>query len=521
MTAARRLADVPRQIARRDPAREALVFADQRLSYRQLADLVDDYAAGLLALGVEKGDRVAMLCTPRPEFLLVLLASLRIGALWLGLGARDGFERWHHVITDARPKILFALPHLHGRERSTDIARLAREHDFLKTVVLLGGASASFALRLDDFLARGRARRGDVAAAAAAVSPDDLALIIYTSGTTGRPKGALLTQRGLMFTSAAAARAWPAEPLRILCNLPVNHVGAIGSICAMALVSGGTIIFMETFDAARVPDMVADEAITVLLQVPAMFRLMVDAPGFARQKLAGVQQILWGGGPAPPDLLQEMARWGGCLQSFFGMSETSGTVLFTDPADDLALLAKSVGRPVAGCEVRLVRSDGTPADEGELCLRAPSLMRGYLGLPDASRQAIDAEGWLHSGDLARRLPDGSYQLVGRLCDMFKSGGYNVYPREVEAVLESHPAVAMAAVIGVDDALYHQVGRGFVVLKPGAAKAGAPASEEDLRAFCRARLANYQTPKRIIFRRRLPLLANGKIDKQALRSITSP
>jgi fatty-acyl-CoA synthase len=512
MMTGRRLADMPRRLARRDPAREALVFGEQRLSYRQLADLVDDYAAGLLALGVKKGDRVVMLCTPRPEFLLVLLASLRIGALWLGLGARDGFEQFRHVIADARPKILFALPHLHGAERSADIARLAREHDFLETVVLLGEEAASFALCLDDFLARGRARRGDVEAAADAVLPDDEALIIYTSGTTGRPKGAVLTQRGLMFTSAAAARAWPAEPMRILCNLPINHIGAIGSICGTGLVSGGTIVFMENFDAARLPDVVADEGITVLLQVPAMFRLMVDAPGFARQKLAGVQQILWGGGPASPDLLQEMARWGGRLQSFFGMSETSGTVLFTDPADDLALLAKSVGRPVAGCEVRLVRPDGTLADEGELCLRAPSLMRGYLGLPEASARAIDAEGWLHSGDLARRLPDGSYQLVGRLGDMFKSGGYNVYPREVEAVLEAHPAVAMAAVIGVDDALYHQVGRGFVVLK-----AGAAAGEEDLRAFCRARLANYKTPKRIILCRQLPLLANGKIDKQALRA----
>ena len=198
----------------------------------------------------------------------------------------------------------------------------------------------------------------------------------------------------------------------------------------------------------------------------------------------------------------------------FGMTETTGSVTYTQPDDDLDTLSETVGRPDPHFEVRIARPDGAPVapgEEGEIQVRGEHIMLGYWRRPEATAAAIDADGWLHTGDVALLRPDGNFALRGRMSEMYKSGGENVYPREVEQVLEAHGAVALAAVLGVRDPLYGEVGHAYVIRRPG-----SDPTEDELRAFCRERLVNFKVPKRIVVADALPMLPIGKIDKVALR-----
>jgi acyl-CoA synthetase (AMP-forming)/AMP-acid ligase II len=307
---------------------------------------------------------------------------------------------------------------------------------------------------------------------------------------------------------------WFDGPGSIVCNLPIDHVGALGNICATALVTGSTIVFQERFDAAGVLGLIERERVTYWGAAPTMFLLSVNTPEWRTADLSSLHKIIWSGGAAPIALIRALASRCSNLVTSYGMTETVGEVTFSDPADDLDTLSVTIGRPEPRYEVQIVRDDGSQCDEdeeGEIVVRGDFIMRGYMNEAEATAATIDPNGWLHTGDVARRRSDGCYVLVGRKTDMYKSGGYNVYPREVELALEEHPAVHQAGVVAVKDDTWGSVGHAFVLADPSEVRA------EDLDTFVRERLANYKVPKRFTITPDLPMLPIGKLDKKALKA----
>lgn len=513
-----RISDYVAYYAERTPDAEAMVLDDRRVTYEELRKQVDDVARALIAAGVVKGDRVATLATPHPDFWTIFLATASVGAIWVGLNPRYQLEEYRYVVGDCEPVLLLTRTLIGERDFAADIGVLRGESTTLRQVIVLGGDPLLEDSRsMAAFVAAGQAvTDADLADHRANVVSSDPALIVYTSGSTGRPKGALLPHRGLARCCRNQMRYWPADPVRGVNFLPINHIGCVGDISSWTLVAGGCIVFMEKYDPARSMELTADERCTIWGGVPTTIIMCMALPDFERFDLSALQLIIWSGAAAPADLALRLRKIVPMLSNSYGLTETVGSVTFAGPCDDVELLTETVGFPVPDYEFRISRTDGAPVakgEPGEICVRGDFIMRGYWRRPKETAETIDADGWLHTGDLAVERPDGAIRLVGRLKEMFKSGGYNVYPREIEQVLESCPGVAMAAVVGVPDPVFSEVGHAFIMRDPGAS-----ISPATLEATCRARLANYKIPKRFVIEDELPLLPIGKLDKRRLKEI---
>jgi acyl-CoA synthetase (AMP-forming)/AMP-acid ligase II len=510
-----RISDYPSYWAARHPDREAMVLGDLRWSYADLARNVDLYARALWANGLRRGDRIAMLATPRPESLAMFLAAARIGAMFTGLNLRFQYEELHFVVDDAKPRLLVFLPEFAGRDYRPDVRRLLAENPSVEQAITLGTGEPSLAKSFSDFLrAAPEAPDGEITTAIAAVQRLDPCLLIYTSGSTGRSKGAMLPHYGLCHCSRNQLDHWRAEPLRVLDNLPISNVFCIGDLFCFCLVGGGTAVFMERFDAKGVLQTIEREKVTLWGQVATMLQLALSQPEADGCDLSSLQMIFWAGARAPRYLIERLARITPYLGSNYGLTETVAGVTYTEKGASLDVLAETVGKPDPHYQLRVVAADGqicADGEAGEIQVRGHCMMVGYWNRPEATAAVIDREGWLHTGDIGLRRPDGNFQIAGRKSDMFKSGGFNVYPREIEIMLETHPAIAMAAVIGVPDDLYGEVGHAYLLLR-----SDETAAEPDLTAWCKERLANFKVPKRFHLRRQLPMLPVGKIDKVALR-----
>ena len=513
-----RITDYVDYYAEKTPGAPAASLDGAVISYAQLKERVDACARALIAYGVGKGDRVATLSTPHPDFLVTFLATASIGATWLGLNPRYRLREYSYVVGDAQPNVLFARTKIDRREYGPDIEALSQNSEEMKAVVVLQDdpAPPCAHMRYDAFVARGAAvSDAELQARRLETRGADAALLVYTSGSTGEPKGALLPHHGLVTCCRVQAHYWGADPVRILNFLPINHVGCVGDISSFVLVTGGCSVFLEQFDARRSMELIEQEKITVWGGVPTTIQMCLDLPDAEKFDLSSVQVIAWSGAAAPQPLIERMRKITPNLSTSYGLTESVGSITYAPVGASPEVLSNTIGAPAPEYEFRIATPEGEAApvgEAGEIQLRGDYLMLGYLNRPEATREVLDAEGWLHTGDLGRRRADGNIELVGRIKEMYKSGGYNVYPREIEVVLESHPDVAMAAVIGVKDPLYGETGHAFVVPTPGK----NPQAEE-LTAFCRERLANYKAPKAYTIEPTLPLLPIGKIDKPALKA----
>ena len=500
-----RLSDYVRHHGETAPAREALVFGAKRMSYRDLDRAVDRCAAGLAHARVKQGDRIAMLTTPRPEFAITLLAAQRIGAIWVGLNPRYKLAEIEFILDDCAPAIFVAVPDdASGRSYNDELAAIRRSRPALPIL-----STTDF----DEFLAGG----GTVPTVTA--TSNDPTVIVYTSGTTGKPKGALLAHRNLLYCYESVSRSFVGKEnvrdgLRLLCNLPPNHIGCISEMLGNALIRGGTVVFAERFDPREMIETIKAERITMIGGVPVMLQALFDHPAFAGANLSTLKAIGWGGAPAPRALVQRMMETGAHLFTNYGLTE-GGAVVSATPVDyDLDILSDTVGTPDESPNHKLVDDDGNAVaaqTAGEIWLRGDGVFLGYWNNEAATAAALTHDGWLRSGDIAKARHDGMWVLEGRRSEMFKSGGFNVYPREIELALEDHPDVAMAAVLPVRDPRYFEIGIAFVLPKPG-----HDADANGIEAHLRQRLANYKIPKLIVVRSELPMLPIGKLDKQLLR-----
>jgi fatty-acyl-CoA synthase len=511
-----RISDYVEWHALHRPDAEAMVLDDARCTYAQLKHRVEATARALIAAGVEHGDRVATLATPHPDFWVIFLATASIGAIWVGLNPRYQLDELRYVVSDSEPCVLLTRTRIGERDYAAELAALRAETASLQHLVVLGGDPlVENAIPISAFYDAGaQVSSAALAARREAVDTLDPALIVYTSGSTGRPKGALLLHHGLTRCSRNQMRYWDADPVRVVNFLPINHIGCVGDVSAWTLVAGGCIVFMEKFDAAGSMELAVRERCTVWGGVPTTILMTLALPRFAQFDLSALQLIVWSGAAAPEELVRRLRTVCPRLSNAYGMTETVGSVTFAGPCDDVDLLANSVGHPVPDYEFCILGPDGQPVPRGgagEICVRGEFVMRGYWRRPEDTAAAIDAAGWLHTGDVGVEREDGAIRLVGRLREMFKSGGYNVYPREVEQVLETVRGVAMAAVVALPDAVYGEVGHAFVLRDPT-----TQVETEELEAACRQRLANYKIPKRFIIEKELPMLPIGKLDKRRLR-----
>lgn len=486
--------------ARLAPDREALVAGDVRLTFTQTHALVEEQAAGLLSLGVHSGDRVAVLGPPSPEFFVSFLAIVSLGGIYLGLNPKMTDDEIGYQLDDATPRFLV---HHSDREHRDRAHALAAAH---------GISALSAATLSSEARSSGRDLVSEARAIARSVTGPQAAAIVYTSGSTGRPKGALLPHRGFTGCYAIQNRRWlPGEGERAPVVEPINHVAAVGDETFALVSAGGTAVLMEDFDPEGLLTLIERERITFWYADPAILGMCVRSPRWRETDFSALRRVVWSGGRAPLPLVQELRRLGVTLGTSWGMTETVGSVIYTDDDADDETLSRSLGRPDAAYETALVDGDGkpvSPGEPGELCVRSPDLMLGYFQRPEATRSAMDHQSWLHTGDLVRARPDGNLELVGRLSDMFKSGGENIYPREVEQVLEAHPTVSAAAVVARPHDLWGEVGCAFVVAR------GA-VTDDELREHARARLARYKVPKTFLMVPELPILPSGKVDRRTL------
>jgi acyl-CoA synthetase (AMP-forming)/AMP-acid ligase II len=508
-----RISDSVAREAQRRPDAPALALGSRRYTYGELALAVDGLAASLLAAGIRKGDRIAVLATPHPDFVVTLLAAASIGAIWVGLNPRYRIDELTYVMTDAEPSLLLARSRIAERDYAGEIAHLVSACPGLKrTVIFDADPAVAGADAMRDFLAEGSAiSRERLDGARAAVSGRDPCLIVYTSGSTGSPKGALLHHAGITAFSRLQNELWPVDAPKMVNYFPINHIGSVIDCTLPCLAAGGTVFFMEQFDPGACLALMEREAVNVWGSVPSVFQLQLGLPDFESYDLSAVRLILWEGAALPEALIRRLLRICPRLATNYGMTETTSAITIVEPTDDIDVLAHTVGVPFPGVDLRIVDASGAVVGvgaAGEVQTHSPYNFLGYWRRPDITAQSFTPDGYFRTGDLAERRPDGRIRLVGRIKEMYKSGGYNVYPREVELVLEAHPAVALAAVVAVPDPLWQEVGVAYV-----APRSAVTAAELD--AHCRARLANYKIPKRIVIEPDLPLLPIGKVDKRAL------
>ena len=447
-----RISDYPFHYAALDPGRPALLFERDVLSYGALAERVEVFAQALYASGVRPGDRVAVLSTPRPEFFVICLATARVGGIWLGLNPVHTVDELTYVLQDAKPRLVFTMARFEGRDYSPDVRRAAHLAGSRAEVLPLAGLRDH-----DPFLDRAAAADATaVATAVAAVNPAQTALVVYTSGSTGAPKGALIRHAGLVRLGRVESAQWAVPQPRLICNLPIDHIGGVGDLCCVPLVAGGSIVFQQRFDAQQTLDAIARYQVTALFQVPTQLQRIAALAGFSTADLSSLRAVGWGGGPLPLEVIRRYRRLGVALTATYGATEVTSSVTYTDPDADDEVLATTVGRPDPELDVRLLTDDGRwgeAGEEGEVCVRHPSVMAGYYHRPADTAAVFTADGWLRTGDRGLLRQDGNLRLMARHQEMFKSGGYNIYPREIELALESHPAVAAAAVVSRPDADY--------------------------------------------------------------------
>lgn len=501
--------------AERSPGRPAILFGGETWTYGRLRDDAAAWAEALRRWGLRPGDRVALFLENSPAFVAAYLGTHLAGGTVVLVNTGYRQVELRHILGDAEVRLVITDP-----QRLPELARVEADLPALDAVVLVGGqgdtapATGGRAPRLaaGEFLA---GAGGDFP------SPDTeaVAIIGYTSGTTGRSKGAMLTQRNLAANSAAVTSAWRwTDGDRLLLTLPLFHVHGLCVGINGTLLQGSLADLRPRFEAREVYDTLLRGETTMFFGVPTMYtRLIAEARGRERPPLP-IRLYVSGSAPLSAQTFQEFARlFGQPILERYGMTET--LMNLTNPYDG-ERRPGTVGGPFPGQEARIVdvrtRAPLGDGAMGEIEVRGPNVFRGYWRRPDATAEAFDGDGWFATGDLGSRSADGYYTISGRARELIISGGYNIYPREVEEVLLTHPAVAEAAVLGLPDPEFGEQVVAAVVPCGGEDGLEPAALTEQLIARCRDQLAGYKKPRRIVFVEALPRNALGKVQKHVLK-----
>ena len=520
------------------PDRPAVSFREQniRWTWREFADEVDVLASGLLALGVEAGDRVGIWSPNRSEWLLTQFATARIGAVLVNINPAYRLAELEYALNKVGCKALIAAEQFKTSKYLEMLQTLAPEladaepnalHAArlpdLRTLIRMGDAKTPGMLNFGDVMARGREQldTGDTAkldALEATLDARDAINIQFTSGTTGNPKGATLTHHNVVNNARYIAMAMRLTENDSLC-IPVPFYHCFGMVLAvLACVSTGCAMVFpgEAFDPAATLAAVHEERCTALHGVPTMFIAELDHPDFAKYDLSRLRTGIMAGSPCPIETMKRVVSTMNLreITIAYGMTETSPVSFQSATTDPLDKRTTTVGRIQPHLEVKVIDPLGevvAVGETGELCTRGYSVMKGYWGDEEKTRESI-VDGWMHTGDLATIDAEGYCNIVGRLKDMLIRGGENVYPREIEEFLFRHPKVQSVQVFGVPDQKYGEEVCAWIVLRPG-----EQASAEEIREFCQGQIAHYKIPRYIRFVDELPMTVTGKAQKFVMRA----
>ncbi len=502
----------------RFPDREALVVSHQdiRQTYREFNESVDRLAVGLLGLGVNVGDRVGIWSPNRAEWVWVQYATAKIGAILVNVNPAYRTDELRFALAQSECRVLISAVTDPTSDYRSMIKEVSPDLPDLERIVYFDTADWD-ALKGADGVSD---KAGQLAARAAELTPDDPINIQYTSGTTGFPKGATLTHKSILNNGYFVGRACGYTELDRVC-IPVPFYHCFGMVLGnLACTTHGAAIVVPGpgFDPEQVLDAVERERCTSLYGVPTMFIAELSHPTLGERDLSSLRTGIMAGAPCPVDVMQKVIGDMGMgeVTIAYGMTETSPVSTQTHVTDTIERRVTTVGAVHPHVEIKIVDSETGATVErgerGEFCTRGYSVMQGYWNEPALTSESIDADGWMHTGDLAEMDDDGYVNIVGRIKDMIIRGGENIYPREIEEFLHKHSEIEDAQVIGVPDTKYGEEVMAWIKLRDGASTITA----EDIREFCRGRIARYKVPRYISFVSEFPMTVTGKIRKVEMR-----
>ncbi|HLN18223.1 MAG TPA: FadD3 family acyl-CoA ligase [Acidimicrobiales bacterium] len=499
-------------------ADEAVVDGEVRWTWRDLAHRSDEVARALLASGVVPGDRVAVWAPNSAAWVALSFGVYSAGAVLVPINTRFKAEEAGHVLRTSGARLLFGVTELLGTDPLSSLDKGPRLDSLGERVVLAGPVPEGM-VGWSEFLTRaGAASIEEVLAREAGIRGDSTSDIIFTSGTTGRPKGAELSHGASVRTYAIwSETVGLRHGDRYLVAYPFFHTAGLKSAILACALAGATIVPLAVFDVDEAMDLVVRERITMLPGPPTVFQSIWSHPRFETFDLSSLRLSVTGAASVPVEVVRRMREVMGfeTVVTGYGLTETTGTVSMCRHDDPPEVIATTVGRPLPGVEVRIVGPDGPvgQGETGEIVVRGFNVMKGYFDDPVATAEAIDADGWLATGDIGHVDERGNLHITDRKKDMFIVGGFNAYPAEIEGIMLEHPSVAQVAVIGVPDERLGEVGLAFVVPRPG-----LELDPVDLLAWCAEHMANYKVPRSVRLIDALPLTPSGKVTKFALRDL---
>jgi fatty-acyl-CoA synthase len=522
------------QAAERYPDRDAVVFPGLKLrwSWRELDERVNQVAAALVALGVQAGENVGIWSMNVPEWVVTQFAAGRIGAVLVNVNPAYRLHELSDALSMADVATLVVGSPFKGSNFVAMVESLCPEvssaqsrdwssarFPYLKRLIALGEQPGPGWYAWTDLEQRPHAPISDMAARSGAVQAEDVHNIQFTSGTTGLPKGAMLTHRNVLMNAYYTGdRLRYSAADRVCVPVPFYHCfGCVLGTLVCAVYGAAIIVPAPSFDARATLTALEAERCTSVYGVPTMYVSKLEHPDFARFDLTSLRTGIMSGAPCPLPLMEKVVSRMGVREICigYGQTEASPIITLTSVDDPIEVRVGTVGKPIPGLEVKLVgptnRDEVATEETGELCVRGHCVMPGYYGNPKATACAIDADNWLHTGDLARRREDGNYRIVGRSRELIIRGGENIYPAEVEEFLHRHPAIAEVAVAGLPDAKFGEVVAAWIVTK-----IGISISPDEVKQYCCGQIAHFKVPHHVSVVESLPRTVTGKIRKHVLR-----
>ena len=516
------------------PDHEALVYSDRnlRFTFSELNDRVNTVAKGFMAMGIGKGDHIALWATNIPDWLVVNFAAAKIGAVFITVNTNYRSSELDYILKQSDAKVLCIMDQFKDidyvdvtYEVIPELKTMPRgylkseRYPFLKHVIYLGPEKHRGMYNINEVMALSyTVEDSELEQLSASVSPHDVVNMQYTSGTTGFPKGVMLTHYNIVNNGYyIGERQKFTHEDRLCLPVPLFHCFGIVLGIMAAYTHGITVCMLEYFDPLKVLATVQKEKCTALYGVPTMFIAELTHPMFDMFDLSSLRTGIMAGSLCPEPVMREVIEKMHMseITNAYGLTEASPVFIQTSPDDPFEARVATVGKPLPAIEVKIIdpETGETLGDNqpGELLCRGYNVMKGYYKMPEETAKAIEPDGWLHSGDIAIRRPDGYYQITGRLKDMIIRGGENIYPKELEDFLYGVPGVKDVQVVGVPSEKYGEEVAAYIQLKEGASL-----EPSDVQDFCRGKIARYKIPKYIFFVEEFPLTASGKVQKFVLR-----
>ncbi|MGI5823392.1 MAG: class I adenylate-forming enzyme family protein [Dethiobacteria bacterium] len=503
--------------AQDNPDKEAVVFQDQRIPYKELNRKAESLAYGLLKLGVKHGEIIGVLMPSRVEYIVLALGCWKIGAAILTINFHYTNAEIAYTLNNASVSKLVMVDQYKKYNYAARITDLKSRVSTLEKIICVGETINTDLLSYESLAVPSPTYelRKEYEERTSKVSVEDMAFLIFSGGTTGVPKGAIITHRARY----SVDKAW-GDVLgvnsddRFLIDLPLFHL-FVWHLIARSFISSATIVLMEEYDTEKSLQTIERERVTFLTQVPTMYIYQVNSPNVNRYDLTSLRIGLTGGALFPEELFDKTEQILGGIRiiNTFGLTEDGGLAVCNRLDSSSRHLKQYAGKPIKGFEMKIVDEDRKTlkANEvGEIALRA-SWIKGYYLMPEEMEKTFDSEGWLYTGDLGSMDEDGYVVIKGRKKEMYISGGENIFPIEIETVVQKHPKVMLAAVIGVPHPMMGEVGKLYVVPKEG-----EELTEDEIRAYCKTELASIKNPREIVIRASLPQTKVGKIKKEELK-----